>query len=725
MTTAFPGRRSRAYFDEPPETFTGERRLCARMAVAVSGVAPTMVDDFWASVPWLTPVVGSGCLPSLHVEGFTSDRLVSELTRQVRALTVRQEGMTEEVLLADLVPVGSESFATMAEAFAGSLYADRVRLPPDQIETDRQSEGAEWQISAPAARQVLIAALLTRLAHGLRAVDPRALGRHSDEVIEINGRLPACADPYRLVDTVVSPLRRLLGQPVETTLGLDPLLVEGIGRLNRRILEWLNGARPDAAGSPTTPRIALNDVRLATEAAWYFLVRPLDMYFGWSELIVGLTLRHIDERGRRHRRPYITDLYQEGLDEAVKTLRAVLDAPTALSWQRTSPEHPSIYRSVAGALSRQCELNRLGGLRSATMANVPVAVAYSTSFDLELEMALFRAGTPYSVALPVYAKLGDSRKGDDDGSLEVFWVVGDVDPPARFDRIAPPREVRNLANLRAFQWNDHVDRRRPLVVRLTGCPLYELDRSALRRAAESVNIAPSRSNPEAAFGLALDYDEHFALRQSQAEMLWASLDDRPQASGEGLPTDRDRGLHRGHLRDGEFRPSSVPGPGGPRSAAPGRQVRFWALLGVPTEDPVIRRRVVTLFNLRAIASMKGAGDGRQRAGAPAPALARGGTGPQADFFGLAQPSPADPSNEAEDSVPTDDDDVAGVLSFPGFAANTSVDDDEAALLEWLGLTVVRRSVADFIPGIDHYGDAHLLRQVAFSRTECHAAGLDQ
>jgi hypothetical protein len=226
------------------------------------------------------------------------------------------------------------------------------------------------------------------------------------------------------------------------------------------------------------------------------------------------------------------------------------------------------------------------------MSKIPVPVAYSMSFDVELEMSLYRTGLSYSVALPLYGKLED-QSNTDETMLDVFWVIGDITPGDRDDE-GVPSDLYRLRNVRPFQWDSNVDRARPLVVRLAGCPLYNLDEGEMAQSADSVGIDVKPELTQ--FGLALSYDEHFALRQSQVELLWASLEEPPQSSEVTSPSFRDRGLHRGHLRDGTFRP-------GPRQLAAGNQVRYWALLGVPTEDPGIRRRLMTLLNLRAIATM--------------------------------------------------------------------------------------------------------------------------
>lgn len=624
----------------------------------------------WSKVPWLTPVFGSGCLD------------VGE------AAAVDRQAMTEAVTamaaVLPTVPLGSEPWETIAGRFTDSLIRQR------RANESRPALGSAVAVGELAVRLVLIAALLTRFCHAVRAIDPIAIGRRPDEQVTLTRDTPI-DDPFDLGVTVVVPLRALLHDlavSIADEHADDDVIFSAVDALARSILDDLNQAKPTAN---------LHSVRLATEAAWYFLVSgepgaEQTAYYGWTETLLGLILKESSSRSGasfRRLRPRFTNL-----NSMSKAVALLFKGPTETSWGRLSPDAPatsaaSIHAAMAEVLHAQAQA--ADDNPALTVGDtIPLPVAFSTSFDLELEMALWRRGRPFSVALPVHISRDENAN-----DVTLCWLLGDVDPVRGRSSIEALRELRRpvrwrptslvgraaetdataghsgsgpLANGRSGRtgWrDDEPPPTRPIVVRLTGSPLINLDCLAPRtqgrkRLAEWLQPHVGLDD-ECDIQPAVSVDEYLALRQAEVELFWAvnqNVTDDSGAAGLGLS-------HRLTDAGGERRTNH----------------RYWMVLGVPMGDRAVRHRVMSPLAARWIRASAGALGDLTEGVQQLRDLRENRTSSGAGGAGKDRTAPE---------------------SFVGTAVNSHIDEDEALFLSWLGLSVVRDDCRKFAEDLEHY-----------------------
>src|ERR1700719_4368079 len=135
--------------------------------------------------PWITLVLGSGCLEAGHDISGT----------RIRDVPAIVQGLLAD---ADPLPDGTNA-AKLAGAFAASLIADRLGLPAAQGDGDSAAEprdprpptgdSFDTTTDLETAKLLLCAALLTRLYHLASAAAPDALSRSGhDRVVLPIGR---------------------------------------------------------------------------------------------------------------------------------------------------------------------------------------------------------------------------------------------------------------------------------------------------------------------------------------------------------------------------------------------------------------------------------------------------------------------------------------------------------------------------------------------------------
>jgi len=601
-----------------------------------------------ADLPWLMPVLGSGCLESPSASWVDP----AELSRAVSAT----------VATFTPAPTGSESWEKIASRFTMSLVENRRR----NAATTKASEPQRIIEVAPlAARLVLIAALATRFCHVSRALGPSAIDRLADEVILRTADMKALDDPFQLDNTVIAPLRTQLNESISHLESLEarPTVDTAVLELLKTIRKGLNAV--------DGPSVTLNSVRLVTEAAWYELVADPDTYHGWSELLLGLILNGgagpVPFRSRRPR--------FNRLDDASDKIRDLFERPTRTSWESAlqnaqeserSDAELSVHTAIAHVLRAQSEVFE------AHPDSVPTPVAFVTSFDLELEMALWRTGRPFRVAVPVHLLSEKSER-----EVELVWVVGDVTPDRRLPSDQAYERLTTPTN-----WHAMTDRSRfadgwPLVVRLTGSPLLDYagldagteDRIRLDRVlADAQVLVDTRRR---AFP-AVTVDEYLAMRQAEVEIYFA-VQRRPDGT-----------------RRGPNLALVFPQGGGSRKNS---NLLYWGLFGVPIGDPAVRQRLMSLLAMRWIASTSGPLDARESSEVI--------DNPEAVFTRGASSAPADLTISADDAS-----NEVLPRTVVGVAVNYRLDQEEALLLSWLGLTVVHEQVKGFVGDLMDYA-AHL------------------
>lgn len=612
--------------------------------------------------PWFTLVLGSGCS--------SGDGLSVALSSLLDSLEKRVD---------ELYPGHGYDGRLLSErvrAFGKDLIRDRFRPPsPSGCENGNEADappageaGIQFQPGHVdgVAHIFAAASTLTPLYHFLKAWNgdaPRRTGH--DDVGTLGwdrGAWDADANGANLKLDYLEPFRRYIGD-VETKAGeiaaclrSDENERPSVSNLVAALAQRL---KVDLGTNQAQPKIDSSDLMSLAELAWLCLAmtslrETAATTPGWSDLLVDLGYRKNGRLGV----PLLADLGEGG----------------ALVQSRfTMPSKPgSLHEAAADLLTAQYAF-REGKKYKAYSGNEPgwppVAAAFVTSFDLDLELALLHKGTAFAVALPVYVV--NDLQGVAHGCWLAFEVPGCEAPRHESDEGRNDRFRRAAAAMSVLE--DVEDLEGPVVIRLAGCPFVQLpslnaddgthsdllnkladgktgtivsalteeaewllgERTAIDRATREERLERIRDNLELRHAVLLS--EHDAMFQSDLDLIA-----EPTATACGLPSCVAAG------REGWF--------------------RFWMLLGVQIRDSAIRHRMAALLS-----------------SLPRTTLSFGSSAAQW-----------------------------------GVAVNAHVSDLEQVLLAWNGLHVVQSDVVEFAPQLMHYA-AHLNQRGQFNSVECDRA----
>lgn len=705
-------------------------QLCQVMAAVVGDPrspgrpsAYDPVDDpaaMWKGFPWLTLVLGSGCLELPDDPNLTPMSLARGVAR-----VLAQDPHPPDDGASD----GGDPLSERAGRFTAELVRDRTHPPFDALATDDPSRVSN--VRPVAARLTLVATQLTSLYFLAKGAVDSPVSRWDGgeatvaaaEGVLRTGRTVEVLMRSSLEQIAVT--RRLLADP-----GIPPDVAKAIDLLLEDVVEDLT--------PPETRRLLHLHLRLVTESAWYLLTHNTSIYPGWTDLLLGLMLR--ENRSRTdpftRTRPQFWDL--QTIPEMVGRLH---QRATELSWEAlsaaseepgpwgpagdTAPAVPAptrgrLYQQAANVLWAQARL-----LRKTRHTNCPPASAFVTSFDIELEMALWLSGNrlddhywtrapaapgdgpgggrpSFYVVVPVHVF---RFPGDTEAAL--CWFRGEVHPDPSF---SPGHAFSQI--VRPGTWHLLTPNRGatqllegPHVVHLSGCPLFTLPdargpHGSVAEREEAVETVERIVSDLAAVGVNVDaekvhfqhavtVDEYLAFRQSEAEQFWSA------SQGTDSPS---RGLHSFLFGSSKS------------STDLGQNPRFWMALGVPVSDATIRHRMVSQITLRNTLSMakpaveavrpSGAGAGAS----PAGRLGSRPTGPPPPSSAAADDHAADDGDATDSSGPRSG--VGQSRELNGVVVNKRINDDEASILYWLGLDVVSTDVRQFIDDLRHYA-SHL------------------
>lgn len=499
-------------------------------------------------IPWVTFVLGSGCLTAADVspndvplvrDGVPDMRaqLAADLDDVVDEFpNLRLDNLAARFL--ELLTVERTGVSDVKEALATVVVRDDVQ-PQEQ-----------------SARVALAAALATQLY--ATALGTRPLLQAADRELAVLDLASSNGVVARA--EIITPLKHTLDLLSATDGAATPHAQQALSALARTV-----------AGSVSKGRIRRFHVELLTAFAWYFFTAGTRVYPGWTELML---LRTFDDSAwfedevvtassaGSQLRPRIRKLHGQG-DWVSKRMVDVTNRSWAsrLSQPQNGSERDAFYDLVARFLRQQAT------------AVLPVAkekpapVCFVTSFDLELEMALWETGQPFVVILPVFALDEDWKH-----SASLHWVWTQVTPTPPAATSAEPRRSSVGADtapegltlpsalwrpggwelvgpdLRSKLPNRGCDI--PIVVRLAGSPLMELPGPG--------NLTPRPTSRTSELHHALLLDEYTAFQQAYQDI------DEGSASSGALPTFL----------------SEDTGP-----------TRTWVLLGTQLGDPAVRLRM--------------------------------------------------------------------------------------------------------------------------------------
>lgn len=594
----------------------------------------------WRGLPWLTLVLGSGCLdnpdsPASDPRRFES--VVKELVAEIRRTEAAER--SEEPFFDELSLDESR-----AGDFAAALVCDRLGTTQSS-----SADGAELTVPPIAARVTLIAWLLTRFFHLARSEMDAPVSRWVQDTADVfSDQETRITEVVQLAQWHLGKLRAELDVP---PAGLDRKVARAVEGFFDEIDKTLY-----QGGFRTKHRLGLSQLRIATELAWYFLTLETPVYPGWTDLLLKLALQE-DQSVADRIRPRFLNLRKQA-----DLLRSLLQNSATTSWRESGSTSPyPMHGAAATVLWAQA-----AAVRSARRI-LPPACAFVTSFDMELEMALWRAapeGASFFVLIPVLVFRQAS-----DHAAEACWLRAEISKsrgndgleailkPQRWDVVGAHTDINDL-------------RAGPHVIRLSGSPLVTLpsdEASRTHLAARLEELAIRDLEPATMLiSHAVTVDEYLAVRQWESDLL-----------------------HRVAQGTGGIRDRALPRPLREDTPAPGKNRRFWLALGVPVGDAAVRHRLVSQIAGPIVPGEATASSGLS--GVFAPEVIEGA---------VLEPTAEEAHEDAED--PWRRRRPAGFLS--GVVVNRRITEDDAQPLYWVGFDVVRDDARPFIEDLLHYAD---------------------
>lgn len=396
-----------------------------------------------AGFPWITPVLGSGAVDPGLVDGG------APLIRRVRRL---------DLVFGDATLPDSSRRAEVAQRFAVALIEERLGADLDDADADALVREARAQgdddppdkqpVDArerSTAELLLAVALLTRLYQQVMLTATAPVPRWEDE----EPRPIDSGDPGLNLG-LVAPAEEVLSALCTDT---NTALGGGVRRLLEERLEELKGPKC----------VSLANLRLLTEYAWFYLARECLTYPGWSDLMLTLTVERdpIPHQEGRPRPVYDAFSGTENPEE----MRAQYFDVAHKSWDARDSSRGRIHDVVAALLKRQAVLQHM----NTGPAAAPLATAFVTGFDLELELALLALRQRFVLAVPYLVAERDTSK-----DVSMLWIGHIVDaeaaPLGDELRAFELAKCTVLSGADQFGRTDTQERGVPIVVRLTGCP---------------------------------------------------------------------------------------------------------------------------------------------------------------------------------------------------------------------------------------------------------------
>lgn len=515
--------------------------------------------------PWVTPVIGPGAIAD-------HDELESMLLTVSRAT----------------ISVTDEPGRALTADFVKSLLHDRLGI--DLLVIPAGDSAALEAVDQRLGALLHAAARLGRAFHAIKAQGTPVAGHRDEET----ATLPAGAVArFEIDEEFLEPARRAIRAATEHW----PESADGQDRKVRRVLEESLGrlAAPDQPA-----QVVYRDVRALTELCWAALVASY--YRGWTDLLWGLFMhgQHFPPTASAQGpRPLVdakgiaADKVSEWLLDRTRSIR-----PSDRAGDQ-DPTPPSLHDLVAKMLATQAAFIRESGTEDARRP--PMASAFVTGFDVELEKSLLRLepGSPFVIAVPFELTVMGRPEWN-----RIVWLgccvepSGDIedllnpDPDRWFELTAVrasdrlPVEIRTEGSIREEQSQPPLLGSVPCVVRLTGAPLIskpELDHSpALMRGILRLLEPALKRDEEPPGSQELKLEHAVLVDETMALSHTAALLDGGQS------TVRQRG---------------VPGYGLPPDLLTSRGslglVRFWLLLGVQLADAAVRHTITMQLGMRS------------------------------------------------------------------------------------------------------------------------------
>ncbi len=538
------------------------------------------------STPWPTFVLGSGCLTA-SASAKDSARVVARFTAAVRAATDVE---------------GHQGFTI---DFLNNLSRNRSEQPLATaglgLATGAERSRDDWAFIGKTA---LAAMLLTRLYGLALAYSAQVVSDASREEVEVPA---ADAEGWLEDDRVVQPLIRALEVLMESHVP---------ARSAQRSLQSL--AHSVLVAVRDRHRVHRAHVELLTAFTWFILTEDTSVYPDWSDLLLfGAfvdvdTDVDVDENAApppwdaaqlKPRTPITAD------GPVAEWLTTRLLTITKHSWESRGSKDAetaryALYDAVAALLRQQAD--NYHGVRDAVSGSAvhetPLPTCFVTTFDLELEMAMWQLALkaetpqPFVIILPVVRTEAKPAPAPSLGleltSVSLAWAWREIVPepgvePLTVLRDGGPEAWKFLDRELPPTLGEAIDARgrTPVIVRLAGSPLMNV---------EIANVVSLRQ--------ALLLDEYTALSQTVLDLTSAAREnldgdrspddyhddyddyDDYDGSGEGARP-RDRNIYTSGLptalTSSQLDPETAYMP------------RYWMFLGAQLSDSGVRLRLLT------------------------------------------------------------------------------------------------------------------------------------
>lgn len=531
-----------------------------------------------ARTPWITLVLGSGCLeigaPILSLVKFTAslvnaigEHISDDSGDRVAAIVVFARGLLIDRYPGVIVKNGDPAQDTQSLTFK------------------------RWE-----ANLLEVSALLNLTYYSAMAAQHGTISRWGATSIKLKGSYPEGKAAHPDQEARLGILQDRLEK-------LRPLVAGNVLKLVDRVLNGVDSR---------DPKVTVLDLRAMTELAWQLLMKREASAQGWPELLIALSM-HEAARAVPHGQPR-PRFRQPGA--VVRGMKDVLLPMTRNSikhlYDNIATEREAAYLEYARLLdvearvrNREVELRYGGSVDDLDLEPVsdeqlqesietgsgagpvtPPASAIVTTFDVELELALARHfDRPFVVALPVdvMATVDGKRRA------KGLWLAYVVRPPTAPD---PDGLAAAILEPPASRWfvlsgSELVDsprndddaaaeelpplRSMPFIVRLTGSPLVTLpdlkrERPLLWQSVKAKAFMPEQAGTDEG-NIGIDNPEmsHAVMLEENQALRW-SLPELVQSSRRGLPT--------------------------ALTGANDQFWRYWTLVGVQLSDSVVRYRLM-------------------------------------------------------------------------------------------------------------------------------------
>lgn len=507
-----------------------------------------------AAFPWITPVLGTGCLSTSEFSGLDD---VGLMPARMQSEASGFDDNDSRLDGNDSAEVSVFDFAEkLVQSRAPQAKVQRPLLTDDEL----SFANADGHVTL-AAHAAFVAAMMTRLFYQIAALTSRPIGHWSEQT-----SLPKAGE---IEDE--SGIRSLVVPKLVEAL----LEFAGLVRAHNE-LRFLFTYLEKLASRVRDVKFSLVDVQLLTEVTWHLMMRDTERYAGWSDLlaIVGIKSRSY---GPDRRVPTLDDLGSPtGL---VSWLIKNLSETTANSWKSrladATSDREKFYDAIAAMLIEQANLDSERFVNTEDAHHYLPGVAFVTSFDLELEMALHSKRQKFVLVAPfeLWGGLGTERRA------HLAWFYRVIETP---DHLAPSLaalkgegewHLLRENSLRPNEFGDYRNLRGiPIIVRLTGCPLVSAPQVTVDMNAELSKASFPGSQARLDVGHAVLLDEHISLHHWTAELRETIRLPRElignELGNESINADR----------------------------------RFWMLLGVQITDDAVRHRIAAVVAAQSIRS---------------------------------------------------------------------------------------------------------------------------